>query len=121
MTFSLPRQLLFSGCCQLDPFNEPLRQLFYLRPDLDITVAVLEVCKSDYDVISDRELLRTIEDDSENKRVISAAVLACGARRLRDARERCKELLGSSHHGIRLNAAIALLNMRVDADVMQKI
>ena len=53
--------------------------------------------------------------------MLRAAVLACGARRLRDARERCEELLGSSHHGIRLNAAIALLNMRVDADVMQKI
>lgn len=106
----------------LEPFAEPLRQLFHLRSELAITVAVVEVSKTDYDVISDLELQMLISDRaSEDHRVVGAAVLACGARRMREAKDRCEVLLESKHHGIRLNAAVALLNMRVEEDVTAKI
>jgi hypothetical protein len=48
----------------------------------------------------------------ENPEVVGAALLAVGSRRLRDQRERCVELLDSDNNVVRLNSAIALLNMK---------
>ena len=86
-----------------------------------VQIAVLEVCKAEEEVISDFELMMLINDDDEHPKIIGAAVLACGVRRLRESTDQCEKLLASDHTVVRMNAAVALLNMRPSREIKQEI
>eukprot|EP01043_Picozoa_sp_COSAG02_P026269 COSAG02_NODE_1508_length_12230_cov_7.647597_1_plen_1756_part_10 len=105
----------------LEPFYDPLIHLYALKPDVETVVKLIEVARLDEEVISNQALLETINDEYEEPAVVGAALLAIGIRRMRDATDRIKELLGSEHKVVQLNASISLLHLNPDQEDRDKV
>ena len=60
-------------------YKQPLQQIYYLRPDTEVVIAVLEVCKAEEGVISDFELMMLIGDEEEHPKVVGSGtvILSC--------------------------------------------
>lgn len=105
----------------LNHFHDCLSHIYALKPDTDVVVKLLEVARLDENVVSNEDLLMTIHDDHEDPRIVGAALLAIGIRRLRDAFEHCEYLLNSEEQIIRLNAAIAVLHLNPTTEDKAKV
>jgi Ca2+-binding EF-hand superfamily protein len=105
----------------LEPFYDSLIHMYALKPDVETVVKLIEVTRLDEEVVSNQDLLNTINDEFEEAAIVGAALLAIGIRRMRDATDRIEELLDSEHKVVQLNAAIALLHLNPEQDDREKV
>lgn len=99
----------------LDKFQDLLRDIFVEKPATDVMVALVELCRTDNRVIRDTELLAIIHNSQTTAtRVLSGALVACGERKLRKAKEDALALMDSEAVNVRVAAAIAVLHLQPD-------
>eukprot|EP01051_Picozoa_sp_SAG22_P002513 SAG22_NODE_113_length_19407_cov_214.925161_6_plen_669_part_00 len=106
----------------LDKFHDVLRDIFVEKPSTDVVVALVEVCRTDNRVIRDSELLDIIRNSASTaSKVVAGALVACGERKLRKAKDDALALMDAQAVEVRVSAAIALLHLQPDKGMRARV